>query len=770
MTDLGLTNFTHSISCKEICVLEFCILTLFKRTKISDLKNFLRSFRPRAFSLLEVSAVIVIIGILVAGVMSASSMLSKFRISSAKALTVSSPIHGIADSAFWLESATEESFPTSETNDGTQLTNWLDARKSATTKVTVSLVGNGGAVYSNTINYVHAVRFSGSSTNYLQIADASFLNSTDYTIFVLEKRTSSTANNYFLGSTSDGLALGYSADSSVIHTQGASSYNSLASSYSNSKDKARLFTFVQDSSIGKRTYINGILAGENTTDKTQATGITSLSIGKGYSGEIGEIAIFTRALRSEERKSVEDYLAKKWSRTIDRSNPSCIGYTITESGCDMTSAPCTNVVVAGVSSPISAASGASGTTTCNAAHYSGATISYSCSSGSLTSGTCACDSSHQGTNCADCNSGAGYALDGSGNCTIAAPANSVAPAIAATAKVGEAITTSNGTWSGSPTSYSYQWYWADTAAAISGATAISYTPIINDIGHTLLCKVVATGIGGPSSPASSNTTSAVASVTILDQLTDSPIVAYSVRKLKAAYSGSAMRVRRSSDNAEQDIGFTNIGNLDETSLLAFVGSGNGYVTTWYDQSGNNRHLTQSAASPQPTIVSGGAVYKKSGLPTLYHDATDDAMSYSGSNYISTTPLTLNLVAGSNSNAVMFRRAVQGSSNWLVGPYSNQHAWYAGGWNHQISSPWSTGGFEVITVIEPSGSTANTSWRNGSAVTTSNNKGVPGKFNTGTVGAANNEPLNGYISEVIGFATALSTTDRQKLEADQMTYY
>ncbi len=47
-------------------------------------------------------------------------------------------------------------------------------------------------------------------------------------------------------------------------------------------------------------------------------------------------------------------------------------------------------------------------------------------------------------------------------------------------------------------------------------------------------------------------------------------VAYSLRKLRTAYSGSAIRVRRSSDNAEQDINFVS-GDLDTQSLLDFVG-------------------------------------------------------------------------------------------------------------------------------------------------------------------------------------------------------
>jgi hypothetical protein len=65
-------------------------------------------------------------------------------------------------------------------------------------------------------------------------------------------------------------------------------------------------------------------------------------------------------------------------------------------------------------------------------------------------------------------------------------------------------------------------------------------------------------------------------------------------------------VRRSSDNAEQDIGFSG-GTLDTNALTSFVGSNDGYVVTWYDQSGNNRDATQSTQADQPKIVDQGSV-------------------------------------------------------------------------------------------------------------------------------------------------------------------
>jgi hypothetical protein len=86
-------------------------------------------------------------------------------------------------------------------------------------------------------------------------------------------------------------------------------------------------------------------------------------------------------------------------------------------------------------------------------------------------------------------------------------------------------------------------------------------------------------------------------------------VAYSLRKLRTAYSGSAIRVRRT-DLAEQDIGFDSNGDLDTVALLAFVGTGaldNGFITTWYDQSTNANNASQATALSQAQIVSSGAL-------------------------------------------------------------------------------------------------------------------------------------------------------------------
>ncbi len=103
---------------------------------------------------------------------------------------------------------------------------------------------------------------------------------------------------------------------------------------------------------------------------------------------------------------------------------------------------------------------------------------------------------------------------------------------------------------------------------------------------------------------------------LLDQYSGAA-AAYSLRKLRTAYTGSAIRVRRSNDNTEQDIGFTAGGDLDTASLKTFVGANSGFVTTWYDQSTNSRSATQATAANQPRIVLSGAIDRLNGKPSVF---------------------------------------------------------------------------------------------------------------------------------------------------------
>lgn len=146
----------------------------------------------------------------------------------------------------------------------------------------------------------------------------------------------------------------------------------------------------------------------------------------------------------------------------------------------------------------------------------------------------------------------------------------------------------------------------------------------------------------------------------LAQLQVGMIVAVGVKQLLTAYTGPLLRVRRSSDNAELDIGFVSGGALDTTALAAFVPSGNAFVTKWYDQSGHGRDIVQATTTKQPAIVT-ASVY----LGSVQGDGVDDQMSFTAPacravTYASRMQLRTTTVAG-QTYAGFFGSATQQSS-------------------------------------------------------------------------------------------------------------
>jgi len=131
--------------------------------------------------------------------------------------------------------------------------------------------------------------------------------------------------------------------------------------------------------------------------------------------------------------------------------------------------------------------------------------------------------------------------------------------------------------------------------------------------------------------------------------------AYSLRKIRNLYGGSAIRVRRASDNAEQDIGFDINGDLDTAALTTFCSGTNGFVTTWFDQTLGGFDATNSTAISQPQIVSSGSVLTTNGKPTISFDGTNDFLGFSNVNF-----------AASNYNSFVGKRAVSARRMFALG--------------------------------------------------------------------------------------------------------
>jgi hypothetical protein len=274
---------------------------------------------------------------------------------------------------------------------------------------------------------------------------------------------------------------------------------------------------------------------------------------------------------------------------------------------------------------------------------------------------------------------------------------------------------------------------------------------------------------------------------VLDLIFAIASVAYGLRQLSRFWTGAAIRVMRTSDNSELDIGF--IGeDLDVVTLLAFVGLANGEIVIWYDQSGNGRHAV-STAGRRPRIVSNGVLQTEGGKPAILFDGVDDYLA-APSPLIDTT----------HSLFVLFTPKIENQFGAVFGQWSSGQIGRFYLIANQISSGAASAGFlnlanttatgggggsgfaaevaisntpTLITSISSTGSEQWKLFKNGtewdSATITSVYTGV-----NSAIGSLNGTgsllPFDGTVSELISFPSALSTTDRQTLERNQGKYY
>ena len=342
------------------------------------------------------------------------------------------------------------------------------------------------------------------------------------------------------------------------------------------------------------------------------------------------------------------------------------------------------------------------------------------------------------------------------------PVNTVAPAITGTAQEGQTLTCSTGTWSGSNT-YTYQW--KRNGSNIGSATNSTYTLVTADVGTSIKCTVTATNFVG-SANADSNTVTPTSAFSFLLDTYSGAAGAYSLRKLSSTYTGNCIRVRRSSDNTEQNIGFVN-NVLDTASLLTFCGAGDGFVTTWYDQSGNGVNATQTAAVNQPTIVNTGALETLIGKTSIYfpiskgliHTLTNSgspAFFYSGVSSLSTTTSRYVGVFGTSNMMVLSKI-----------PTINKWGTYGAG-NQAANANVENAGAKLLT-MDSTNNTSGTYYLNnvsdGTFGSTSGNniRNIGGDYGSAGQG------LLGYISEVV-FYTSNQSSNRSGINTNILTYY
>jgi prepilin-type N-terminal cleavage/methylation domain-containing protein len=288
---------------------------------------------PKAFSLIELSVVILIIGILVLGVTQGSRMMSEAKLKSARSLTTSSPVASIEGLAVWLDSTSENAFGigsggtynnVSAPADGDKVGRWNDINPTSTSKIDVaqSTLGNQPIYKTNAINGLPALSFDGTS-DYMDNNAVSL--GSEITMFAVVTTTSDAGwrriineeNNYYLGT-------GPSTTEFAGFTGNGSAWNASMGSFGSTATLTAKKVYVLDAVVrGSNTYgyVNGASVGNKSGTKAAST---SLNIGthsvtpvaQFWSGNIAEIIVFNRALNDTERKSVESYLGQKWGITV----------------------------------------------------------------------------------------------------------------------------------------------------------------------------------------------------------------------------------------------------------------------------------------------------------------------------------------------------------------------------------------------------------------------------------------------------------------------
>ncbi|MBL6664798.1 MAG: prepilin-type N-terminal cleavage/methylation domain-containing protein [Rickettsiales bacterium] len=288
----------------------------------------------RAFSLIEISIVVLIIGILIVGVTQSSRLVSQAKVNSARTLTQSSPASSIEGLVFWVESSgPQESFSNENLEDGDAITLWNDINPQNSTRNNLAITAAPTYVTSG-INSVPALTFDGSDD---ALTSDNFANITTgkTTIFAVMRISSALADGVIVSKANTGDA----ARNLELRTTSGGEWQFCAGTtptcYTSTGGSSAVangayvvsVVYNNDSAAPSTDTITGITFFQNgtgrgqleTTTNTDTTVTGALTVGNTTNdtdnyleGHLGEIIIYNRSLKKEERQSVEEYLGKKW--------------------------------------------------------------------------------------------------------------------------------------------------------------------------------------------------------------------------------------------------------------------------------------------------------------------------------------------------------------------------------------------------------------------------------------------------------------------------
>jgi hypothetical protein len=335
--------------------------------------------------------------------------------------------------------------------------------------------------------------------------------------------------------------------------------------------------------------------------------------------------------------------------------------------------------------------------------------------------------------------------------------------------------------------------WTTYGGTIPGGLNASYTVptgLTANTGYDFqLAAVSPAGTGTFSSTATGTT--ADPQTSILNAVTATALAGYSIRRLKATYTGPLFTVRRSSDNTTQDISAVAGGVEPDTAALAsFVGSGSGYVSKLWDQTGGGKHLVQATTAAQPRIVNAGTLETQGGKLSMFFDGTAMHLPLGSALGLYAAGGATTLLVGKGAASATTGTAMSEAST------SNTQPLY-----DVVASPGAAGALSQLvrndtgtvlvndaaatplffnnTLNQASVRDSATAWDKwvngavaGSSITyTRSGAMTPNNFALGVIPRATlSGYFSGYISELAIWGSALSTSDRQAGEGSQKAYF
>jgi len=284
----------------------------------------------KAFSLMELSIVIIIIGTLIVGITSGRSLIRSSRVSAARSITLSSQIVTIPGMVLWLESSVKDSFTNSQTINDSQVTTWYNREPAGyLIKNNLTTTASTNVVYKESgTNDIPSLNMTTSGKMTLSNFAGSALTTSTIAIVFKPKIAPSTVEMTIIDS---GAAA--NATCSIGIKNNAISLN--AGTSIDSSTTTNPPSFVVDNSYILMVYFNGAnskVFSNNTVEiggggavlnlGTNTNALDGITVGadksgdKGIAAEISEVIIYNRVLKDTERQDVMSYLSKKYKIAV----------------------------------------------------------------------------------------------------------------------------------------------------------------------------------------------------------------------------------------------------------------------------------------------------------------------------------------------------------------------------------------------------------------------------------------------------------------------